>query len=216
MMIGNTDRSWGSLSKSLHWGIALLIAFEVPLGFIMTATYAPSLRDDEVRALHVVLNQAHYTIGFAVLMLVALRVIWRLRHPVPHAATDQPRWQRRLAFGNHWALYLLLFLLPLSGWAALSVLGDTEAYGDTPIWLFGWDIIPSLLAQRSLEDPLGYGTFALIHRYAIYLGGALLCLHILAALYHHLVRRDGLLWRMWPGANGGELDRTQVHQQRSL
>lgn len=203
-MLANTENRWGSASKTLHWVMALIIAFEVPLGFIMTANYVASLRDEAAHAMHVVLNQVHYTLGFMVLLLVSFRVFWRLRHPVPVLPRAQTPLQRRLARVTHWALYLLLFLLPLSGWAAVSVLGNTERYGETPIWLFGWDIVPPLLDQRPLDDAFGYGFFARIHRWAIYIGGGLLTLHVTAALHHHLVRRDGLLWRMWPGTHGDE------------
>ena len=86
----------------------------------------------------------------------------------------------------------------------MSVLGNTERFGDSPLWLFGWNIMPPILPQRPLDDPFGYAFFASIHRYAIYVGAALVSLHVLAALFHHLVRRDGVLWRMWPGTRGDE------------
>jgi cytochrome b561 len=186
--------------------MVLLIAFEVPIGFLMAATYGAAFRDPQVRVIHVLLAQIHYTIGFSLLLLVAVRLLWRVRHPVPMLPRVQAAYQRWLARGNHWAFYLLLILIPLSGWSAISVLGNTERFGDAPIWLFGWNIVPPILPQRPLEDPFGYGFVASIHRYAIYVGGALLALHVLAALFHHLVRRDGILLRMWPGTSGDAQD----------
>ena len=203
-MLRNTTDRWGSLTKTLHWTIALLIAFEVPVGFLMAATYGAGFRDEDVKVVHVILAQVHYTIGFAVLLLVALRLFWRKRNPVPALPPRQSAYQRWLARVNHWAFYILLVLIPLSGWSAISVLGDTAQFGVTPIWLFGWDIMPAILPQRPLDDPFGYGFVASIHRYGIYVGGALLALHVLAALWHHLLRRDGILLRMWPGTSGTE------------
>ncbi len=201
-MLGNSAERWGSISKVLHWSTVVLIAFEVPIGFLMAYTYGAAFRDEQVRVVHVLLAQIHYTIGFTVLLLVAVRVIWRLRNPVPVLPVMHAAYRRWLARGNHWAFYLLMVLIPLSGWSAISVLGDTERFGDTPIWLFGWDIMPAILPQRPFDDPHGYGFVASIHRYAIYVGGTLLGLHVLAALWHHLVRRDGILLRMWPGTEG--------------
>lgn len=205
-MLENSTAQWGSVTKALHWGIVVLIAFEVPIGFLMAVTYGAAFRDPQVKAVHVLLAQIHYTIGFTVLLLLGLRLFWRLRSPVPMLPRLQAAYQRWLARGNHWAFYVLMLVVPLSGWAAISVLGDTERFGETPIWLFGWDVMPAILPQRPFDDPFGYGFVAMIHRYAIYIGGALLALHVLAALWHHLVRRDGILLRMWPGTTGTEQD----------
>ena len=117
-MLGNTTDRWGSLAKALHWAIALLIAFEVPVGFLMAATYGAGFRDEEVKVIHVILAQVHYTIGFTVLLLVAVRLFWRRRNPVPTLPAQQSAYQRWLARGNHWAFYLLLVLVPLSGWSS--------------------------------------------------------------------------------------------------
>ena len=201
-MLSNSAQRWGSLSKALHWAMALLILIEVPVGFVMAYTYGPSFRDADVRALHVTLAQVHHTNGFLILLLVGLRLLWRIRQPVP----DLPLhvYQRALARLTHGIFYGLLILIPLSGWMAISVLGDTERFGETPLWLFGWDVVPPIAPQRPLDDPFGYGFVASIHRYAIYAGGGLLALHVLAALWHHLVSRDGILLRMWPGTRGRE------------
>ena len=203
-MLRNSTERWGSLSKALHWTIVLLILMEVPVGFVMAATYGASFRDEQVRTVHDVLAQVHHTNGFLILSLVAARLFWRARNPVPGLPATMASQQRWLARFTHWTFYGLLILIPLSGWSALSVLGDTEQFGETHMWLFGWDVMPTILPQRPLDDPLGYGFVAAIHRYAIYTGGALLSLHVLAALWHHLLRRDGILLRMWPGTTGAE------------
>ena len=203
-MLKNSTADWGTLTKALHWITVLLVAITVPVGFLMAATYGAALRDEQVRSIHVLLAQIHHTIGFGILLLVALRLPWRLRNPVPY--TPGPRLQRWIARSTHRAFYGLLMLLPVSGWAALSVLGDTERYGAVPIWLFGWDAMPAILAQRPLDDPFGYAAVAAIHRWAVYTGGGLLLVHVLAALWHHLVRRDAVLLRMWPGTCSRQRD----------
>ena len=99
--------------------------------------------------------------------------------------------------------------MPLSGWAANSALGDTEQFGVTEIWFFAWDIIPPIVPQQPLDHLLGYGTFATIHRYALYTGGVVLGLHLLAAIWHYFIRKDNILLRMWP-AGRTEPDREDV------
>jgi cytochrome b561 len=202
----NTASNWSSVAKTIHWTTVLLIAVVVPAGFLMTATYGASFRDEQVHAIHLLLAQIHHTIGLGLLLLVAVRTFWRLKNPVPALPGSPGRLQQWLARGTHWAFYGLLFLLPLSGWAAMSVLGDTEDYGDAPVWFFGWDGLPPILPQRPLDDPFGYSFMASIHRYAVYAGGVLLLVHVLAALWHHLVRRDAVLLRMWPGTSSEQRD----------
>ena len=203
-MLGNTLDRWGSISKALHWTIVLLILMEVPVGFVMAATYGAAFGDEQIRVVHDTLAQVHNTIGFLVLSLIALRLFWRVRQPVPRLSGALATYQRGLARFTHWAFYALLIVIPLSGWSALSVLGDTERFGVTPIWLFGWDVMPAILPQQPFDAPFGYGFVASIHRYAIYTGAVLLSLHIVAALWHHLTRNDGILLRMWPGTTGAE------------
>ncbi len=79
----------------------------------------------------------------------------------------------------------------------------------TEIWFFVWDVVPPIMPQFPLEHPLGYGTFATIHRYAIYTGGVILSLHLLAAIWHHFLRKDNILLRMWP-AGAVEADWEEV------
>ncbi len=202
-MMRNTAETWGSAAKTFHWLIVVLIATEVPAGLLMAATYGPAAKSAQIAPLHVFLSQWHHTVGFAILGLVVARLGWRLSNvtPAPDPATPLPlRWAARL---THIALYGLLALVPLSGWAALSVLGDTAAYGHTPIWLFGVDrLVPGLLPQQPLAGPFGYGFFGRWHRWLIYAGGGLLALHASAALWGHFIRRDDTLARMWPLAAG--------------
>ena len=198
-MLGNTTQRWGSASKVLHWLLVLMICVEVPVGFLMALTYAPSLKYSDIVGLHDVLAQIHHTTGFFVLLLFAIRLLWRLRHDVPRLPDDFGGLRRGVARVNHWILYALLFLVPLSGWAALSVLADTPQFGETHIWFFGSDSVPGILPPVALDHPYGYAFFARIHRYLLIFGGVVLAGHVLAALWHHWIRKDGLLLRMWPG-----------------
>ncbi len=194
----NTASGWGSRAKALHWLIAMMILVEVPVGFIMAYTYGASFEDDNMLALHNLMAQIHITNGFCILVLVLYRLSWRFRNPTPALPAALQAYQKWLARLTHATLYGLLILMPLSGWAANSVLGDTERFGVTELWFFAWDILPPILPQLPLEHRFGYGFFATIHRYALYTGGVVLALHVIAALWHHSLRRDNILLRMWP------------------
>lgn len=203
-----TSRVWTSRAKWLHWLIAFMILVEVPVGFIMSATYGAKFNDNPLAGLHILMAQIHITNGFLILLLVTYRLTWRFKNPAPDLPPSLAAYQKVLARLTHGFLYLLLFVMPLSGWAANSVLGDSEQFGVTELWFFAWDIMPPILPQLPLDHQFGYVFFAKIHRYALYTGGVILGLHLLAAVWHHFINKDNILLRMWPaGAVDEERER---------
>lgn len=195
----HTAQVWSSRAKWLHWLTAFMILVEVPVGFVMAQTYGLKFSDpDGLGKLHLLLAQIHITNGFLILILVTYRLTWRFKNPKPDKPPSLAAYQKVLARLTHAFLYALLFLMPLSGWAANSVLGDSEQFGVTELWFFGWDIMPPILPQLPLDHTFGYTFFAQIHRYALYTGGVILGLHILAAVWHQFVNKDNVLRRMWP------------------
>lgn len=127
------------------------------------------------------------------LIFVAVRLSWRFKNPVPGLPASLETYQMWLARLTHGFLYALLFLMPLSGWAAMSVIGEFIDARPIEIWFFGWDIVPSILPTFPLDHMFGYQTFRSIHVYLLYAGAAILSLHILAAIWHHFVRKDHTL-----------------------
>ncbi|MBL8642530.1 MAG: cytochrome b [Rhodospirillaceae bacterium] len=188
----NTTARWGWLAKAFHWVMALMVAVMVPLGYVMAETYQFNVISTQMEAVHVVLSRLHQSIGLLVLILVFVRLGWRVRQPIPQPPPGLAAYHKILARLNHAFLYVLLMLLPLSGWAALSAFGEAPTYF---LWMEG---LPSIVPKVPLEDTFGYGFFARIHRFAIYTGAALLALHVSAALWHHFARKDTVLRRMWP------------------
>jgi cytochrome b561 len=178
----NTQDRWGVPARVLHWGMALLIAAQVPLGFWMNRIYKQLIADnsqDFSQLLQV--SQWHHTVGFCVLLLVVARLVWRAVNPAPGLPIKLAPWQRYLARTTHIVLYGLLITFPLTGWATLS------AYeGEFPIYFFGWD-----------GSHAPYEFYAAIHKACWRLGAAVLALHVAAALWHQLVAKDNLLRRMW-------------------
>lgn len=192
MALRNTTERWGKVSKLLHWSIALLILVQVPLGFVMGHFHGKTFTDPSVLPLTHTLSMFHNTIGFLVLILAAIRLGWRVSQPSPEIPASLATYQRWLAHATHAFLYALLFIAPLSGWATLS------AYGEWPIYLFVWDdIVPPIVDKLPLSDPNGFDLYSTIHKLCYQVGGALLALHIAAAVWHQKVMKDGLLSRMW-------------------
>ena len=165
----------------LHWLIALLIVGTVTLGLVMTDI--PGISPAKLRYF-----SWHKWAGVTVLFLACARMLWRVRHRPPALPEGMPAWQRRAAHGLHHLLYLLIFAVPLSGYFYTLATGY-------PVVYFGLFQLPVLIAKnKALAD-----TLKPIH-YWLNMGMAgLVGLHVLAALKHQFVDRDGTLRRMLPG-----------------
>ena len=188
------NAGWGFLARFFHWGTLLLIVIQIPLGFWMVEVYevyAETYADDTwvMRT-----SRMHHTLGFMILAITVFRLSWRFRNPVPPLPVSLEKYQRVLARVTHFSLYGLLIIYPLSGWASLS------AYeGEFPIFFFGWDDVFRLVPQVAEDAFFNYEFFAVIHRYCWRIGLVVLGLHVLGALWHQYVARDGILRRMWAG-----------------
>ena len=183
---------WNRGARVFHWLTVLLILVQIPVGFWMVEVYevyTDTYADDTwvMRS-----SLVHHTIGFMVLAIACFRLAWRFGHETPDLPQSLVTYQRWLARATHVCLYALLFVYPLSGWASLS------AYeGEFPIFLFGWDSVPRIVPQVAEGELFDYEFFAEIHRACWQVGAAVLGLHIIGALWHQFVARDGLLARMW-------------------
>jgi cytochrome b561 len=194
-MIRNDAKHWGAVTRSLHWLMALMIAAQVPLGFQMVKAYDAWLAGHGDTALVMALSRAHNTNGLLILILVVLRLSWRLQNPTPDLPRGLAAYQRFTARVTHVVLYGLLIVMPLSGWAALS------AYdGKFPIFFFGWDNVFRIVRQVKKGAPFDSDFFTNIHVTCWKIGAFVLTLHIVGALWHQFVMKDGVLKRMWSGS----------------
>jgi cytochrome b561 len=171
---------YSSLSRWLHWVMALLIVGMVFVGAAMV---------DSVAAWQPFAVQWHKWLGLALLALVALRLVQRLRHPAPPLPADLPRLQAISARAAHVALYALMIAMPLIGWAMQGAAG-------TPVVLPGGWVLPAI----ATPDLATYGLLRDAHAVLAYTLFALVLLHAGAGLYHGLVRQDGVLASMIGGA----------------
>jgi cytochrome b561 len=158
--------------------LALLILLNLALGLYM--------HDLPLSPLRLRLFNWHKWAGITILTLSALRLLWRLTHRPP-PDVPMPRWQRTAAHAVHWAMYVLFFAVPLAGW------GYSSAAGFPVVW-FGVLPLPDWVpVDRTWADAL-----KALHKGAALTLALLVLLHVLAALKHHVVDRDGLLQRMRP------------------
>ncbi|NCT86379.1 cytochrome b [Stenotrophomonas acidaminiphila] len=180
MTLKNTPDRWGSVSKSLHWLIALLILALGIVGLLMgELPKTPK---------YFWVYTAHKSIGITVLVLVVLRLLWRLYAGAPRPVPGTPGWQERIAGATHWLLYVMMFAIPLSGWLYDS------ASGLRPFKLFGLLEMPKLVAPDERAAQLSHA----LHEWGFWALILVVLAHAGAALYHHLQQRDATLVRMLP------------------
>ena len=171
----------------LHWVVAVLILTNVGLGLV-----ADDVPDAWVRTT----VDTHKSIGITVLGLAVLRLLWRFAHRPPAMPDSYSPAERLGAHAAHFALYLLIFALPLSGWMHDSAWNGGATH---PFFLFGtvpWFRIPALAnldpAAKDYWHALLF-TFHVWFAYALY---ALLALHVVGALKHQFWDREPELQRM--------------------
>jgi cytochrome b561 len=174
----NSALRYGIVAQTLHWAIVALLIVQVTLGMIA---------DELPLGLEkLALLARHKSFGITILGLAVIRLAWRWidRPPPP---PPMPRWQQLAANLNHWALYALLFAMPLSGWMMSSA-------SNYPVSWFGLAQLPDLvLPDRSLKEQLEE-----VHELLATILISLALLHVAAALKHQFFDRDGLLFRMLP------------------
>lgn len=175
----NRDR-WGPVSQALHWTIALLVLVMAAIGL--------SLDELPRSPRWFWVYDLHKSIGLLVLALVVLRLAWRLYAGVPPPVPGLPRIQRIAAAATHWLLYVLILAMPLSGWLYDS------ASGLRPLRWFGQFTVPKLVAP---DEALAGGLHE-VHETLFTILVIVVLLHVAAAVWHHVFRRDATLARMLP------------------
>jgi cytochrome b561 len=161
----------------LHWLMAVLV-----LGMLALGLYMADLPKGPERSELIAL---HKSIGITLVLLLAVRLAWRASHAPPPYPTAMPDWQQRAAHANAAALYALLILQPLSGYLSSSFSGYKTSWFGLPLPYWGRDA-PELNAL-----------FNSIHVACSRVLMVLIALHLAAAALHALVRRDGVVRRMF-------------------
>jgi cytochrome b561 len=173
-----TDR-YTRTAITLHWLIVLLIFAAFPLGLYM---HDLPLSPNKLR-----LYSYHKWIGVTVFLLALIRVYWRATHRPPLMPDTMLRWEKIAAESVHYLLYVLIFIIPVTGWVMSS------AKGFQTVW-FGVLPLPDLVGKdkelgKLLEE---------VHAALNYCMLGIVVAHIGAALKHHFIQRDDILARMVP------------------
>lgn len=179
-MLRNTVKSWGTLSRWFHWILAIAI-----IGMI---TYGWWMNHFPARADRFFYRSIHADIGYVVLLLTVIRLIWRGVNPTPALPDDTAPWQRIVARISHALLYLVTIVVALLGWAMSGARPPQQNYAS----FFGWFSVP----QFTSPDKIAAHAYEERHIYFAYALLALIVLHVAAAVWHHFIRRDRVALRM--------------------
>lgn len=181
--MNTTSTSFVLAARVLHWLMAAMILTMLFIGVGMVAS---------VSERHEWLIRIHKPLGIAILLLAVVRLIVRLRNPPPPLPADLPTLQKFAAYASHWLLYLLMLTIPLVGWAMLSA-------GGYPVMLSESLHLPPIFPV----SPVAFAVLRHTHAWLAMLLFLTFLAHLGAALYHGLVRRDGVLSSMISGRSGG-------------
>ena len=169
---------YGAVARAFHWFTALAVPVMIAAGALMTSEPLSHLADP--------LFVLHKGLGTILLVVVVLRVGWRITHPPPELPeTVAPR-QRRLMRVTHISLYLLLVVMTVSGY--VRTVGD-----GFPIELLDILGIPPLLPSM----PEAARIALVVHQVTAYLLTALVAVHVGAAVQDALIDKRGIFRRMW-------------------
>jgi len=174
-MIRNTFTSYGVVSKLLHWLIFFLLIGMLTLGFFL---------EDIPKDYQGAIYNLHKVTGVTILFLMLIRLSWTLTNIKPLLPLDTPVWQRIAERIVHYSLYFFIILMALAGWVGSSAVRKYPHIG-------GFTIEFPVPESTVLKD------FSFdIHYYVAFIIIGLISIHVLAALYHHFIKRDNVLRRM--------------------
>ena len=179
----NTPASFGLVAIAFHWTIAVLFLAQLALGYLMS-------RDNIDPVLQFDLFQYHKSIGFLVLTLAVPRFIWSVFSRKPRALEGEGPVSRLGARTAHAALLFLTLAVPFAGWAVAST-----SPLQIPSYVFDLIVVPGLPMTISDQSEAFWTD---VHATLAYLAAGIVLLHVMAALWHHFIRKDPTLRRMIP------------------
>ncbi|MCS5711056.1 cytochrome b/b6 domain-containing protein [Candidatus Berkiella aquae] len=180
MSLHNTTEKFGSLTKLLHW--AIFILFVVQYYLVYRREYFPKGSSEKMQYM-----MLHKTFGLCAIFLALMMLIWRYVGTRPNMPSNMSGLERVSAKLVHFLLYLAMLVMPITGILM-------SQFGQRPIPFFNWFSVPNLLSKNEALS----GFFYNAHKISSYIVIGIVALHILAALFHHTVRKDTVLKRMLP------------------
>lgn len=172
--------AYDPVARAAHWLTFILVAAEFTVGWFM-----PEIEwGTEPRGLIGI----HLMLGSSLLIVILFRLAWRLTHAAPPPLSSLPPWQRWSATVTHFALYGLLLIMSLTGWAS-------AAARQWPVRAFGLFRLPAIVAA---DAKIGYQLGDIHADILTWVLLGVIGLHIIAALYHRFIKHDAVLKRMFP------------------
>ena len=177
----NAPAGYTPVAKLLHWLVVAILLAQ----YIVAWTMPHIGRNTKPETL----INLHFSLGALALTVVIVRLVWRWTHAEPAPLDGVPPWLTQSARVTHILLYVLLLVIPVLGWINASWRGFT-------ISVFGLFNLPQLIATRAP----GFAWTGDIHaNLSYYFLLTVIGLHVIATLWHAIVRRDRVLQRMLPG-----------------
>jgi cytochrome b561 len=170
--------TYGTTAKIFHWLIVALLLIQFPIGWLMPDVHRGPPGDAMI---------LHVSFGITILVLITLRLIWRLTHPVA-PESSLPRWQRLTSEGVHWLLYVMVLATTLTGWLFVSFRGWTISY---------FFAIP--LPMLTPANPAGIRTMDGWHQATEWALLIVIGVHVASVMAHIFIYRDRIMQRMLPG-----------------
>lgn len=175
----SAPKNYAGMTRFLHWTVALMVLATIPIGIVM-------LQEGLERSTQNLLFLLHKNGGVILLVLVVLRIGWRMATPAPVLPAHLPNWQKKAANATQISLYALLLVMAISGYIRVRA-------GGFPIEMLDAVGLPAFVPR---SDALAE-TAKTIHAYARFPLAALIVLHIAAGL-KHLIAKDGVFQHIWP------------------
>lgn len=192
-MLRNSRHGYGLIARFLHWSTAA--AFIAAYGVVYYLLWV--IVDEEHPDFLPLLN-VHWSLGLLVGALVVPRLIWKWTDDKPEQVTGSIA-EHRLAQLAHGLLYVLMIVMPLTGYLGTRVGTDVFGLFEVPSFkdttLFSWISATWDLSWQEFEEPLD----VVHHVLGKWVAWLVVALHVVAAFFHHWVRRDTTLIRMWSG-----------------
>jgi cytochrome b561 len=175
-----TDRlEYGTTAKVLHWLVVALLLVQYPIGWLM-----PDIHRGMKPGVGMTL---HISFGIVILILIVMRLAWRLAHPVA-PESSLPAWQRLASESVHWLLYVLVLATTITGWVFASFRGWSVSF-------FFLAPMPMLASNNPAAGKIIDGWHQALEWSLLVVIG----IHVAAALAHIFVYRDRIMQRMLPG-----------------
>jgi cytochrome b561 len=169
---------YGTTAKIFHWLIVALLVVQYPIGWFL-----PDLHGDMKPAI----MTFHVSFGILILMLIVLRLAWRLTHPVA-PESSLPRWQRLGSEAAHWLLYALVLATTVTGWLSASFRGwSISLFYLVPLPMLASENESAAEAFDGWHQAMGWTLLVVIG------------IHVASAMAHLFIYRDRIMQRMLPG-----------------